>query len=213
MPAGPRRDPAAEGRELERLRIVTEGEPVRLERLLERGSEDAVIRSARSATRRRSARRRSSLPRSIDAAPRNAPAGRRASTPPTTDEPPPNGDRRRNALRRAPIEHAHDVVPSDAGESTTSGAFLRSRPRAPRTTSRESLAVGVRRARERVLGREVRERRRRRDARRREANVLDSAARGSGSGEEPPRRAAIIARSPSRSSAERARPLRSPSPR
>ena len=51
MAARARRDPAAQGRELEALRVVPDGEPVRLQRRLDRGPTDPAS-DARGAARR-----------------------------------------------------------------------------------------------------------------------------------------------------------------
>ncbi len=51
MAARARRDPAAEGRELEALRVVPDGEPVRLQRRLDRGPADPALDASGAARR------------------------------------------------------------------------------------------------------------------------------------------------------------------
>ena len=131
--AGAGREPAAERRELERLREVAQRQAVRRELVLERGpSVPAPIRASRLVAS--TSRTPASAPRSRQTT-RRAIAARepRASTPPTTDVPPPNGTHR-PAARVADLEHARDLG-GIARARRRDPARRRSRPRSPATRS------------------------------------------------------------------------------
>ena len=130
VPAGPGRDPAAEGRVLEGLREVAQGEPVLAQLLLE-----AAARSPRPGSAPPASSGRPRAPGRAGAGPSSPPAARRAarSTPPTTLVPPPKG------ITAAPSASAQlstvSISDSSRGNATRSGGFSNS-PRNPRTTSR-----------------------------------------------------------------------------
>ena len=107
-PAGARGDPAAERRELERLRVEAQRQPV-----LARAAPRAAGRSRRPGCARRA--RRVDLEHAVQRAEveRTAPAWPgpgTASTPPTTLVPPPNGDRPRRRASAHHVEHARELV-------------------------------------------------------------------------------------------------------
>ena len=130
-----RGDPAAERRELERLREVTEREAVRLQLLLERGAEHARLdlRGAGALVDLEHA----AEPPEVEADSAHEPvadvAVRRR---PTTDEPPPYG----TTAIRLPVHQSRIAATScsDSGSATRSGGSGKSR-RSARTRSRYDL--------------------------------------------------------------------------
>ena len=101
--AGAGRDPAAERRELKRLREVAERQPVRAELLLEAAARWRRPGSAPTATRGRP-RARGRAPSGRSSPRPRSPRTPAASTPPTTLVPPPNG------ITAAPADSAHSSV-------------------------------------------------------------------------------------------------------
>ena len=179
VPARARRDPAAERRELERLREEAHRQAVRAEQLLDARPGSRRRRCAPRARPRRARAAPSSAPRSSDSAPSKR-AGMRGSTPPTTLVPPPYG----TTATFAPAAHSSSAATSRLvarARDDVRDVLVDAAERADGVEVR--LAVGVRRALAVILRADGRERAgRRRDARLRAASPRSS---GTGSSSSP----------------------------
>ena len=142
-PPGARGDPAAERRELERLRVEAQRQAVRGELLLEprAGRAGLDARRARDGVDLEHAVQRAQVDRHRARVRRAGPA----STPPTTLVPPPTRHDRDVALA-APVEHARAAPPRRAGGATPSGGCGNS-PAQPAHDVEVGAPVRVRRAR------------------------------------------------------------------
>ena len=133
VPAGARGDPAAERRELERLRVEAQRQPVLGELLLE-------PRAGRAGLDARGARDRVDLEHAVERAQVDATRARVAAARDARRRRRPRSCRRRTGIDRdvalaAPVEHARAARASSRGRATPSGGCGNS-PRMPRTTSR-----------------------------------------------------------------------------